>query len=125
MEAQMKKGLLDAYVLSVIRKEDTYGYRIVASVTSVLEISESTLYPVLRRLESGGFVTTYNVEHNSRLRKYYSITEQGRVRLEYYKTELAKVKTVIDFIINENKTHESESEKEQQENSEVEQHEQS
>lgn len=82
MDAQLKKGVLDACVLAAISKEDSYGYQIVKDVSSCIEISESTLYPILKRLEAAGALKTYSVEHNGRLRKYYRITDEGRRRID-------------------------------------------
>ena len=78
MDAQLKRGILDACVLTVLRRGDSYGYRLVRDVGELIDVSESTLYPILKRLEAGGLVTVYSVEHNGRLRKYYQITESGQ-----------------------------------------------
>lgn len=90
MDAQLKRGVLDACVLAVLRRGESYGYRLVRDVGEIIEVSESTLYPILKRLEGGGLVTVRSAEHNGRLRKYYQITEAGerRVRdfLEEYRT---------------------------------------
>ncbi len=99
MDAQMKKGLLDACVLFILKKEDTYGYKLTQEITSLLETSESALYPVLRRLESQGLLETYSAEHSGRLRKYYRITAGGITRLNEYVSELQELKKVLDFII--------------------------
>ena len=77
MDTQRKKGVLDVCVLSVLKRGPSYGYMIIGDVSQCIEISESTLYPILKRLESAGFVTTYKQEHNGRTRKYYEITEMG------------------------------------------------
>ena len=69
MDAQLKKGLLDVCVLAAIRKEESYGYKIISDLAPHIEISESTLYPILRRLESSGAVTTRSEIHNGRVRK--------------------------------------------------------
>ena len=78
LDPQMKRGLLEACVLSALARGDSYGYKIVKDLSVCVQVSESTLYPILRRLESGGALTVYSVEHNSRLRKFYHLTEQGR-----------------------------------------------
>ncbi len=101
METQIKKGMLDACVLSVISKGDSYGYKISQDAMKVIEVSESTLYPVLRRLEASGCLNTYNVEHNGRLRKYYKITPAGETRLAQFKEEWIETKRIIDFILRE------------------------
>lgn len=98
MDAQMKKGLLDACVLHVLLKGDTYGYKLTQEITGFMGTSESALYPVLRRLEAQGCLETYSAEHSGRLRRYYRITAVGIGRLEEYKKELVELKKVIDFI---------------------------
>lgn len=99
MDAQMKKGLLDVCVLSILKKEDAYGYKLTQDVTQLMDTSESALYPVLRRLESQGLLETYSVEHSGRLRRYYRITASGIARLCEYISELKTLRKVIDYII--------------------------
>jgi len=99
VDAQMKKGLLDVCVLSILKKEDAYGYKITQEVTELLDTSESALYPVLRRLESQDLLETYSIEHSGRLRKYYRITASGIDRLNEYIEELKELRKVVDFII--------------------------
>ena len=77
MDIQMKRGLLDVCVLAAIKEEDSYGYQIIKDIKPYVEISESTLYPILRRLESAELLTVRTSEHNGRLRKYYHITKAG------------------------------------------------
>lgn len=101
MDAQIKKGLLDACVLAVLRREDSYGYKLIKDISGVVEISESTLYPVLRRLETANCLMTYTAEYGGRLRKYYRILPGGVNRLEEFKTEWIDVKKVIDYILGE------------------------
>lgn len=98
MDAQMKKGLLDACVLHILIKGDTYGYKLTQEITELLDTSESALYPVLRRLETQGHLETYSAEYSGRLRRYYRITAAGLLRLNEYKNELMELKEVIDFI---------------------------
>ena len=98
MDIQLKKGLLDPFVLAVVRKGDTYGYKLLQDVLAVMEVSESTLYPVLRRLEAQGLLDTYQREHNGRLRKYYRITVSGLKKLEEYKLQCLDLKVIIDYI---------------------------
>lgn len=98
MDAQMKKGLLDACVLHILLKGDTYGYKLTQEMSAIMDASESALYPVLRRLESQGCLETYSAEHSGRLRRYYRITTEGVVRLNEYKEELTELKNIIDFI---------------------------
>ncbi len=99
MDAQMKKGLLDACVLSILSREDTYGYKLTQEVSEIMDTSESALYPVLRRLESQGLLETYSLEYSGRLRKYYRITAAGITRLAEYIPDLKHLKTLIDYII--------------------------
>ncbi|HEX2944489.1 MAG TPA: PadR family transcriptional regulator [Clostridia bacterium] len=94
----MKKGLLDACVLHILLKGDTYGYKLTQEMSGIMDASESALYPVLRRLESQGCLETYSAEHSGRLRRYYRITTEGVVRLNEYKEELTELKNIIDFI---------------------------
>lgn len=91
--------LLEALVLSVCAREDTYGYRITQSIKDAIEISESTLYPVLRRLQKEGRLSTYDKEHNGRNRRYYTITDDGLIQLEVYKADWLKHKNGIDFVL--------------------------
>jgi PadR family transcriptional regulator PadR len=97
----MKKGLLDVCVLFVLKNEDAYGYKLTQEISKLLEISESALYPVLRRLERQGLLKTYTEEFSGRLRKYYSITEAGKIRFSEYTNELRDLKNVLDNIIEE------------------------
>lgn len=99
MDAQMKKGLLDACVLHILKTGDTYGYRMTQEINILIETSESALYPVLRRLEAQGHLETYSAEHSGRLRRYYKITPEGVARLEEYKNELEELKRIIDYIV--------------------------
>lgn len=78
-------ALLDALVLSVVGEESTYGYKITQDIRSVLEVSESALYPVLRRLQKDGLLSTYDREFAGRNRRYYQLTPLGRQRLEEYR----------------------------------------
>ena len=98
MDAQLKKGLLDVCVLVALKERDSYGYQIIKDLSPIVEISESTLYPILKRLEAGGFVTTYSMEHNSRLRKYYRLTDQGRQRIRDFLVEWQDVMRAYRYI---------------------------
>lgn len=98
LDAQMKKGLLDVCVLHVLKNGDTYGYKLTQEITELLEVSESALYPVLRRLENQGYLITYSGEFSGRLRKYYRITDLGIRRLNEYIQELMELKRVIDAV---------------------------
>ena len=101
MDAQIKKGLLDACVLTMLSRATSYGYAITAEMQRVLDVSESSLYPVLRRLEQSGCLATYQRPHNGRMRKYYSITPDGRRKLIAIKDEWTEVLEVINFVMNE------------------------
>ena len=96
-------ALLDAIVLSVVSKDKdgTYGYKITQDVRQGIEISESTLYPVLRRLEKDGCLTVYNQEFNGRNRKYYKITETGWAQLSLYRQEWETYAGKISRILKE------------------------
>jgi len=101
MKTQMKKGILEIFVLGVLNRGDSYGYKIVQDLTPILEISESTLYPILRRLELADAISTYQVEHNGRLRKYYKIKAKGINQLTEFTKEWEDIKQVYDFIVGE------------------------
>ena len=98
MDAQLKKGLLEVCVLVALQSSDSYGYQIIKDVSPIVEISESTLYPILKRLEAGGMVTTYSMEHNSRLRKYYLLTQKGRQRIREFLVEWEDVMKAYRYI---------------------------
>ncbi|MEG1109018.1 MAG: PadR family transcriptional regulator [Oscillospiraceae bacterium] len=84
MDAQLKRGVLEICVLAAMRHEDAYGYKLIKDLSPFMEVSESTLYPILKRLESGGCVTVYSVEHNGRLRKYYRLTDVGISKIKEF-----------------------------------------
>ena len=98
MDIQLKRGLLDICVLAAIRDEDSYGYQIIKDVRPYVDISESTLYPILRRLESSEYLTVRAVEHSGRLRKYYRITEAGRARLDEFTREWKEIMAIYTFV---------------------------
>ncbi len=101
MDPQLKRGLLELVVLAAIKTEDSYGYKIIQDISAIIEISESTLYPILRRLEQQDYVETYNVIHLSRVRKYYKITPKGRDELQNAQADLDELKKIYAFIIKE------------------------
>ena len=105
MAFQLGASLLEACVLAVLARGDTYGYILTQNIRSIIEISESTLYPVLRRLEAAGCLTVCSREHNGRLRKYYNITPAGAARIDAFLTEWEEVDRVYRFILEE-KNHE-------------------
>ena len=99
MDIQMKRGLLDVCVLAAIKNEDSYGYQIIKDIKPYVEISESTLYPILRRLEAAKLLTVRSVEHNGRLRKYYHITPAGLKRIAEFQNEWSEVMSIYQFIL--------------------------
>ena len=98
MDVQMKRGLLDVCVLAAIQSEDSYGYQIIKDIRPYVDVSESTLYPILRRLEEGRLLTVRSMEHNGRLRKYYHITDAGRSRIEDFKRDWKDMENIYRFI---------------------------
>lgn len=106
MDVQLKRGLLDVCVLSAIRDEDTYGYKIIKDIKPYIELSESTLYTILKRLENTKMLTVYSSEHDGRLRKYYHITDGGIKRIEEFKKEWKEVMAIYKFITKEDDTRE-------------------
>lgn len=101
MDIQLKRGLLDVCVLAAIKNRDSYGYQIIKDIKPYVTISESTLYPILRRLEASDYLTVYSVEHNGRLRKYYHITEAGRNRIAAFTEEWKEIVSIYQFITKE------------------------
>ncbi len=101
MDVQMKRGLLEVCVLAAIKNEDSYGYQIIKDMKPYVEISESTLYPILKRLEAAAFLTVRSVEHAGRLRKYYHITPAGKERIEAFRDEWKEILSIYQFIVRE------------------------
>ena len=101
MDIQLKRGLLDVCVLAAIKNEDSYGYKIIKDMKPYLEMSESTLYTILKRLELGGMLTVRTSEHGGRLRKYYHITAEGLCRIEEFKTEWNEILAIYRFVTKE------------------------
>ena len=101
MDIQLKRGMLDVCVLTAIKDEDSYGYKIIKDVKPYIELSESTLYTILKRLESAKMLTVYSVEHEGRLRKYYKITQAGIARIETFKEEWREVMSIYKFVTKE------------------------
>lgn len=99
MDAQLKRGLLDVCVLAAIKDEDSYGYKIIKDMKPYMEMSESTLYTILKRLENANMLTVKTVEHGGRLRKYYHITSIGLDRLEEFKAEWREVMSIYQFVM--------------------------
>ncbi len=98
MDIQLKKGLLDVCVLAAIKDQDSYGYKIIKDIKPYIEMSESTLYTILKRLELSSLLTVRTSEHDGRLRKYYSITKAGLTRIEDFKKEWREVTNIYNFV---------------------------
>lgn len=98
MNGQLKRGVTDVCVLSVLYSEDSYGYEIIKKLSGMIELSESTLYPLLKRLEGAEYLTVYTVEHNSRLRKYYKITDAGKKRVGDFLEEWREMTEIYEFV---------------------------
>ena len=103
MDVQLKRGLLDVCVLAAIKDEDSYGYRIIKDLKPYIELSESTLYPILKRLEAAGMLTVRSAEHDGRIRKYYRITGEGVRRIEEFKAEWKEVISIYRFVAKEDR----------------------
>ncbi len=103
MDAQLRRGVLDVCVLVAIRNEDSYGYKIIKDLKPILELSESTLYTILKRLEEGGMLVVRSVEFEGRLRKYYHITDAGLKRIGDFKNEWKELMNIYSFITEEDK----------------------
>ena len=101
MDTQLKRGLLDVCVLAAIRSEDSYGYKIIKDMKPYIALSESTLYTILKRLETANMLTVRTAEHGGRLRKYYYITEEGRKRIEEFKVEWNEILSIYRFVTKE------------------------
>ena len=98
MDIQMKRGLLDICVLATIKDAPSYGYQMVKDLKAVVDISESTLYPILRRLETANCLTVQSTEYNGRLRKYYAITLLGLSRIDAFKLDWQEMLSIYEFI---------------------------
>ena len=105
MDIQLKRGLLDVCVLAAIKNEDSYGYKIIKDMKPYIELSESTLYTILKRLESANMLTVRTVEHGGRLRKYYRITEEGSRRIEDFKEDWQQIMLIYQFVTKEDERH--------------------
>lgn len=101
MDIQLKRGLLEVCVLAAIRGEETYGYQIIKDMQPYIEMSESTLYTILKRLEQAKALTVRTAEYGGRLRKYYRITKVGLKRLEEFKKEWKEVMSIYQFVVNQ------------------------
>lgn len=98
MDVQLRRGLIEICVLAAMLRGPTYGYKLIRDVEPYMEISESTLYPILKRLESGGCVRSWSAEHNGRLRKYYEITPLGGARIDEFLNDWQDIMKAYYFI---------------------------
>ena len=98
MDMQIKRGLLDVCVLAAIKNADSYGYQIIKDLKPYIALSESTLYTILKRLETAEMLTVKTTEHNGRLRKYYRITESGLKRIDAFKKEWKEIMLIYKFV---------------------------
>ena len=102
MDIQLKRGLLDVCVLAAIQSGDSYGYQIIKDLKPYIELSESTLYTILKRLESADLLTVRTAEHGGRLRKYYHITDAGRKRIaDFKKDDWREILSIYRFVTRE------------------------
>ncbi len=101
MDIQLKRGLLDVCVLAAIKSEDSYGYKIMKDMKPYMELSESTLYTILKRLEAANMLTVRTAQHGGRLRKYYHITDEGLRRIEDFKKEWSEMLSIYRFVTKE------------------------
>ena len=106
MDIQLKRGLLDVCVLAAIRSDDSYGYKIIKDMKPYIELSESTLYTILKRLETANMLTVRKVEYEGRLRKYYRITEEGLKRIEEFKVDWEEMLSIYKFVTREESNNE-------------------
>ena len=102
MDIQLKRGILDVCVLAAIKDEDSYGYKIIKDLKPYVELSESTLYTILKRLESAKMLTVHSAEHNGRLRKYYHITPAGIARIKEFEEDWREMLSIYNFVTREN-----------------------
>jgi len=104
MDMQLKRGLLDVCVLAAIKDQPSYGYKIIKDMKPYIELSESTLYTILKRLENAGMLTVRSAEHGGRLRKYYHITKAGLGRIEDFREEWREILMIYRFVTKEDAT---------------------
>ena len=106
MDIQLKRGLLDVCVLAAIKNEDSYGYKIIKDMKPYIELSESTLYTILKRLEAANMLTVRTAEHDGRLRKYYRITDAGLKRIEEFRDDWNEILSIYQFVTKRDENHE-------------------
>lgn len=100
MKIQITADLLDGIVLAILERNDYYGYALTQRVQEVITISESTMYPVLRRLKKDSYVTTYDQPYQGRNRRYYQITADGKSHLARVRRLWNDYKNTLDQIFN-------------------------
>ena len=101
MDIQLKRGLLDVCVLAAIKSGDSYGYKIIKDMKPFIVLSESTLYTILKRLETASMLTVHTAEHGGRLRKYYHITPEGLKRIEEFRDDWKEIVSIYQFVTKE------------------------
>lgn len=99
MLSKLEKDNLEIFVLAALSNEPSYGYKIISDLEPIVKISESTLYPILRRLEANGNLETYSVETNGRIRKYFRITESGIKRVEQFRADIENIRNIFMYIL--------------------------
>ena len=105
MDVQLKRGLLDVCVLAAIKDGESYGYKVIKDMKPYMELSESTLYTILKRLETANMLTVRTAEHGGRLRKYYRITQSGVKRIEEFKEDWKEILSIYRFVTKEDGSH--------------------
>jgi PadR family transcriptional regulator PadR len=105
VDIQLKRGLLDVCVLAAIKDGESYGYKIIKDMKPYMDLSESTLYTILKRLETANMLTVRTAEHGGRLRKYYRITEVGLQRIEEFKEDWKEILSIYRFVTKEDGIH--------------------
>ncbi len=106
MDIQLKRGLLDVCVLAAIKNNESYGYQIIKDIKPYMEMSESTLYTILKRLENAQMLTVRTAEYGGRLRKYYRITQSGLNRIEEFKDDWKEILSIYRFVTKEDEENE-------------------
>ena len=104
MDTQLKRGLIEVCVLAALLDGESYGWALIKEISNHVEISESTLYPILKRLEAADLLTVSSREHNGRLRKYYKITEKGAARINDFIDEQRQMQQIFAYIEEKQRT---------------------
>ena len=98
VDPQLKRGLLDACVLSLLRRGDSYGYQLIKDISPYIDVSESTLYPILRRVGAAGGLAVYSVGHNGPLREVFRVTEGGLKQIDAFLEGWTEIQRVYEFV---------------------------